>query len=179
MMTESLRIIYLLSNWEHKVSISLLSSSSLLSQIPSDHHLVQVRRTRLIAFQQNKKSLTAIFPTTTALTTFRDHFSRLTQKSAPFTTHTIFRRRSQICGQREIPEKNPLFSLGRKKSRGALQSGQFSVVRPHIRGEHGILMIAFGVNFRYELYRPRLLFSWAREGSETKKKDFHFHVSKV
>lgn len=67
-------------------------------------------------------------------------------------THTISRWRSQICGRKEIPKKFVSQKL-------AAQSGQFSVVWPHIRGEHGILMIAFWVNFRYGLYRWRLLFS--------------------
>lgn len=51
-------------------------------------------------------------------------------------THTISRWRSQICGQKEIPKKFVSQKL-------AAQSGQFLVARPHIRGEHGILMIAF------------------------------------
>lgn len=80
------------------------------------------------------------------------------RKKRLLSPHTIFRWRSQICGQREIPEiveeGATKKTLGKTLARDTrVQSGQFSVARPHIRGEHGILMIAFGVNFRSGLYR--------------------------
>lgn len=53
-----------------------------------------------------------------------------------------------------------------------MQSGQFSVVWPHIRGEHGILMIAFGVNFRYELYRWRCFCCFHQFSTRERKKRF-------
>lgn len=96
----------------------------------------------------------------------RSLFTSDTRKKALLSPHTQFFVGGRKFAAKGKSPKKILVSV--KKSRGAKQSGQFSVVRPHIRGEHGILMIAFGVNFRYELYRPRLLFSCAREGSERK-----------
>lgn len=92
----------------------------------------------------------------TAFTASRDHFTRQAVDSSEtlfFTTHTQF----LVGGRKFAVKRKSRKNSSHKNSRA--QSGQFSVVRPHIRGEHGILMIAFWVNFRYELYRCRLLFS--------------------
>lgn len=87
------------------------------SRFRCEHHLVH-------RFPSSaSKSLTAILPTTTAFTTPRDHFSRQaadTRKKAPFTTHTISRRRSQICGRREIPEKNFSKKLARRVAKWSI-----------------------------------------------------------
>lgn len=128
-----------------------------ISKILAQHHLVHHD-----CFNCFSKKLSRQFRQKTAFTTTRDHFSRQVadKKKASFHHTHNFSLAVTNLWLKGNPRNTKKSFYSSEKSL-ALRVPKWSIfgLRPHIRGKHGILMIAFRVNFRYELYCYSLLFS--------------------